>query len=211
MNTDAKRNLIKRLIDERPAFHNWPDGSAANWATSDDVLAYIVETVRPGMVTLETGVGYSTLAFAIAGSSHTCVTSQREQASRVELYCRRIAVERANLRFICESSDFALARKGVVPPSLDFVFIDGAHRFPFPCLDWHYTERSLRLGGIVGIDDCDIPSVRVLHDFLAGEPEWEMVQRFVRSTFFRRVSYADVALDFQAQVLNRCYVEQCYA
>jgi hypothetical protein len=44
----------------------------------------------------------------------------------------------------------------------------------------------------VGIDDIDMPAVRVLHDFLDFEEEWELVEVIGRMSFFRRIRAAVV-------------------
>ena len=140
---------LEQLIEQRPHFHAWPDGKPANWAVAPDVLRFIHQNLTPGMRTLETGAGQTTVAFAIAGTQHICITPDREQAERIRAYCRLHGIDQI-LTFIHESSDVALPSGRSIPDALDFVLLDGAHRFPFPILDWHYTEGRLRVGGIAG-------------------------------------------------------------
>ncbi|MFN3511942.1 MAG: class I SAM-dependent methyltransferase [Phenylobacterium sp.] len=194
--------LIEELIALNPALQAWGDDSPANWAPAPDVLRFIAANVQAGMQTVETGAGQSTIAFALAGARHTAVTLDSGEAARIRAYLADRGLH-CPVRFIHESSDRALARADTLPPVLDFVFIDGAHRFPFPCLDWHYTEGRLRVGGLVGVDDFCMPSVRILHDFLLGEDEWELVQVFERTSFFRRVRETVVLNDCQGQRINQ--------
>lgn len=194
--------LLDRLISDNPVLHNWPDGSPANWSVPAPVLRFIHGCLSPGMRTIETGAGQTTVVFAIAGTRHTCVSPQPEHTSKVRAYCAGLGIT-GDVTFIHESSDTALAREGVVPDTLDFVFIDGAHRFPFPCLDWHYTARRLKIGGIMGVDDCAMPSVKILHDFLCGEDEWELATLLGRTSFFRKIGEADITLDCQGQKINK--------
>lgn len=194
--------LIERLIAENPALQAWGDGTPANWAATAEVLRFIVEHVRPGMTTLETGAGQTTIAFALAGAQHTAITVDASEAERIRGYLARHG-RPCPVTFIRDSSDVALPRGKGIPDQLDFVFIDGAHRFPFPCLDWHYTESRLRVGGIVGVDDYEMPSVRILHDFLMGEAEWELVRLCERTSFFRRMGETVVVNDCQGQQINR--------
>jgi hypothetical protein len=49
---------------------------------------------------------------------------------------------------------------------IQLAFIDGAHRFPLPQVDFHYIEPGIVVGGLLAVDDCDMPSVKVLCDFL---------------------------------------------
>lgn len=190
------------LLADNPGFHHWPDGSPANWAASAEVLRFLFDLLSPGMQTLETGAGQSTVVFALAATEHLCITPQHEQTARIRAYCARRGIPE-RVTFIHESSDRALAQSRLIPESLDLVFIDGAHRFPFPCLDWHFTEGRLRVGGILGIDDCAMPSVKILHDFLCGEDEWELIELIGRTSFFRKLGVADITLDCQGQRMNR--------
>jgi hypothetical protein len=192
---------VEELIAQRPHFHAWPDGKPANWAVAPDVLRFMRQRITPGMRTLETGAGQSTVVFAMAGAQHTCITPDRDQAERIRAYCTAHAIPNT-VTFIHESSDVALASGRGIPEALDFVLIDGAHRFPYPILDWHYTERRLGVGGIVAVDDYPMPSVKILFDFLAGEDEWELIQRFQRTAFFRRRRETVNVWDWADQKIN---------
>jgi len=191
------------LIQENPRLQAWGDGTPANWAVAPDVLRFISHHVEPGMRTLETGAGQTTIALAIAGARHTAITLDPGEAERIRSWCTRHGVGSDNLTFIHESSDQALARGAGLPETLDVVFIDGAHRFPFPCLDWHFTESRLKIGGLLGVDDFAMPSVRILFDFLNGEDEWTLVETIARTAFFRRERETVVVNDCQGQRINQ--------
>jgi predicted O-methyltransferase YrrM len=193
---------IEQLIAERPDFHAWPDDTPANWSVTPDVLRFVHQCLSPGMQTLETGAGQTTVAFAIAGARHVCITPKRDEAGRIRAYCAQHGIA-DTIQFIHESSDVALPAGHGIPETLDFVLIDGAHRFPFPIIDWHYTERRIRVGGTVCVDDCLMPSVRILHDFLIGEDEWELIQNFEHTSFFQRVRETVSVWDWADQNINQ--------
>ena len=48
-----------------------------------------------------------------------------------------------------------------------------------------------------------MPSVRVLHEFLAGEDEWDPVGNLGRTSFFRRQRETHVLNGCQGQNINR--------
>lgn len=204
--TDA----LERLIAEQPHFHAWPDGRPANWSVAADVLRLIARRVAPGMRTLETGAGHTTAAFAIAGADHVAVTPDREQAERIAAWLADHGVA-ASPRFIHESSDVALPAGAGLPETVDFALIDGAHRFPFAMLDWHYIEARVPVGGIVGVDDIHMPSVRILYDFLAGESDWRLVEEFAVTAFFERVAKRPNKWDWADQDMNRAFHERVTA
>jgi predicted O-methyltransferase YrrM len=195
-------SLIDRLIAEQPAFHAWPDGKAANWSIAGEPLRYLYDCLKPGMATLETGAGQSTVAFAIAGTNHVCITPDEAQAERIRNYCRASGIA-TPITFVHESSDTALPAGRNVPDELDLVLIDGAHRFPFPILDWYYTQARLKVGGVVVVDDYPMPSVKILHDFLAGEDEWKLERAFQRTSFFRRTRETVSQWDWADQNINQ--------
>jgi len=154
---------------------------------------------------LETGAGQTTVAFAIAGTHHVCITPDRTQAERIRSYCSEHGIK-DTVTFIHESSDTALASGQGIPDVIDFVLIDGAHRFPFPILDWHFTQRRVPVGGILAVDDYLMPSVRILHDFLLGEDEWELIQSFQVTSFFRRKRETVNEWDWADQKINKAHL-----
>jgi predicted O-methyltransferase YrrM len=198
---------IETLISESPHFHAWPDGRPANWSVAPDVLRFIHGSLKPSMRTLETGAGQTTVAFAIAGTFHVCITPDRAQAELIRSYCREHGIK-DTVTFIHESSDVALASGDGIPDIIDFVLIDGAHRFPFPILDWHFTGQRVPVDGIVAVDDYLMPSVRVLHDFLIGEDEWELVKMFQVTSFFRRKRETVSLSDWADQKINAAHVDK---
>jgi hypothetical protein len=198
---------IDVLIAKRPPLHAWPDGKPANWSVAPEVLRFIYEHLKPGMQTLETGAGQTTAAFAIAGTQHVCITPDRAESERIRAFCREHGIK-DSVTYIHESSDVALPSGQGIPEVLDFVLIDGAHRFPFPMLDWHFTERRIPVGGIVAVDDFPMPSVRILYDFLLGEDEWELVQQFQVTSFFRRRQLTVSVWDWADQRINRPHLDK---
>jgi hypothetical protein len=199
--------LIERLVSEQPHFHAWPDGRSANWSVASDALRFLFEQVRPGMNTLETGAGQSTAVFGIAGAHHVAITPDRPQADRIRAYLNGFGIS-YDVTFIHESSDLALPAGRGIPERLDIVLIDGAHRFPFPILDWHYTEPRVPVGGLVAVDDYRMPSVRILFDFLAAEKEWELITTIGATAFFRKVCMAKNTGDWSDQNINKAHLEQ---
>jgi predicted O-methyltransferase YrrM len=172
-----------------------------------EVLRFIRGSLKPSMRTLETGAGQTTVAFAIAGTHHVCITPDRAQAERIRSYCSEHGITNT-IAFIHDSSDIALASGQGIPDAIDFVLIDGAHRFPFPILDWHFTERKIPVGGILAVDDYLMPSVRILHDFLLGEDEWELIQLFQVTSFFRRRRETVNESDWADQKINKPHLNE---
>ena len=199
--------IIEQLLKDKPAFHAWPDGTPANWSVAGDVLRFLTDLVKPGMNTLETGAGQTTVVFAVRGANHVCITPDTAQAERVRAYLEPLGTG-SSVRFIHQSSDEALPSGCHIPERLDLVLIDGAHRFPFPILDWYYTQARVPVGGMMIVDDIRMPSVRILYDFLNGEDEWELVTAFEVTAAFRRVKETVCVWDWADQRINKPHLDR---
>ena len=209
MRDQTRKTTLERLIADRPSFHTQSsDGASVSWAVCPDVLRFIYENVTPGATTLETGSGHTTVAFALAGADHTAVTPSEDESNKILEYLGKVGAE-LTVQFVIESSDSALPRHETIPKELDFALIDGAHAFPLPLVDFHYTEQRLKIGGIMGVDDIFMPSVRILYDFLRGEDDWELVRQIEDTAFFRRLAKRDTSEDLWAsQNINKAFWER---
>jgi hypothetical protein len=58
---------------------------------------------------------------------------------------------------------------------LDLVFLDGAHAFPYPVVDWHYSMNVLKIGGRMIVDDIPIPAVACVYEYMVSDPSWKLV------------------------------------
>jgi hypothetical protein len=195
---------LEKLIEDNPQFHLFEGALTSSWAVQPDSLRFLHSLLTPGMSTLETGCGQTTVVFSIAGTKHTCVMPDAGEAERVKRYCAELGLAE-NITFIIESSDVALPCSELIPSELDHVFIDGAHAFPAPIIDWHYTARKLRIGGTLSVDDYKMPSVKMLCDFLCGEEEWELMRIVQYTAFFRKLQQLKDIADWPGQKINSTY------
>jgi len=164
--------LIRELSSAPGLFHRGSEGEALSGGITEVALRALENSVSPGMRTLETGCGGTTVAFAARGAVHTVVTPAKSEEDRVRRFCAEQGISLDTVDFRIGSSDVVLV--GWDEP-LDAVLIDGAHRFPFPMIDWHYVAGAVRVGGDVWVDDIAIPAVYRLFEFLRGEAEWQLV------------------------------------
>lgn len=196
---------IEKLLQDNPSFHVWSDGSAANFGVSDRVVKYIYGKLKPGDVTLETGSGKSTFAFLLAECKHTAIAPDPGEELRIRDYCRANQIV-PDFTFIANSSAEVLPLLVNNIPALDFVFIDGAHRYPYAEIDYHFTEKKLRTGGYMVVDDIHLPSVRNLYVFLKNEKNWELDALIDKTAFFKKIGEEVLINDWQNQGINRYFL-----
>lgn len=196
---------FETLLLHPPALHADRSGNLISWRAGDRLLRYLDTVLKPGDVTLETGAGVSTIVFALNQCRHTVVVPDQAQVERIVTWCQGNGVQTDTLSFEVAGSEQVLPR--LEPAPLDLVLIDGAHGFPVPLIDWFYAGRRVRPGGVVVVDDIRMWTVRVLHDFLSREPQWQIERKDAFDFFVaRRTADGPVGewLD-QPYVMRRTY------
>jgi predicted O-methyltransferase YrrM len=189
---------VDQLIAAAPSFHTDEHGNPIHIGSDPGVLRFIAAQTKPGMATLETGIGTSTVLFALSGAMHTCVAYAGREIDRVKVYCAEQGIDAAGVEFRQGRSEHVLP--GLAPEPLDLVFIDGSHAFPAPFIDWVYAGRRLREGGVVIVDDTQLWTGKVLRDFLTEQPGWELMQEIpYRSAMFRRTGDAGELVEWVDQ------------
>jgi predicted O-methyltransferase YrrM len=162
-------SVVRQLRREPPGLH--AEG-AEYWGLAWPALEWLEREVRPGMATLETGSGASTLVFAAGGAEHVAVTPAADEAKRFRAECEHRGIDATRVRFELGLSHEVLPR--LEPRPLDLVLVDGAHGFPYPVLDWWFAAPHVQIGGRVLLDDAYMPPVRALVDALRAQPHWEV-------------------------------------
>jgi hypothetical protein len=171
MATASRIDVVRRLLEDKPAFHLQGE---ARWDALPATLRWIHETVEAGDSTIETGVGASTVVFASCGARHTAISPDPTEHQRVQDYCERIGIDHSQVSFMAGLSDDVLPTTLTRDRTLDAAFIDGAHSFPFPEVDWYYITRSMKVGGKLLLDDVPIPAVAPVFRHMRLEPNWRL-------------------------------------
>jgi hypothetical protein len=201
---------MKRAVSAQETFLH---GSALNSILQDlpgcygidpEVARFLYDSVSDQSKTLETGSGISTLVFALRRTDHIAITPNATEVAAIENYAHANQVPLDRVRFVIEPSDRYLP--GCEIKDLDLVLIDGKHAFPWPIIDWFYTADRLKKGGILILDDLQMPSVSILKDFIAEDPRWQPVRSFGKRTLAVEKAVAsvhDVAWHMQPYVIRR--------
>lgn len=184
--------LVTRLISDPPVVHAIGGEFGVKpplgiLGTEADCYSLLARESVPGLQTLETGCGISTLIFASHKASHTCVVRFQTEVDRLAAYCDQRGIDLSSVNFRIGWSDEVLpAIVGEGP--LDIVFIDGGHGFPTPVIDWYYAGGRLRKGGLLVLDDLQLRAVADLARYLGRDPRWKLEVRTRKWAAYRRQS-----------------------
>lgn len=163
------------------------------------LVRHILETVKADMVTIETGCGLSTVAFAAAGASHNSVSMDPIEHQLVSAVLDDLGVHN-DVHFVARPSEDYLP--GLDNCKFNVALIDGSHAFPWPIIDWFWIARWLEPGGQLILDDVNIPAVKVLNEFLRADNAYEVLAARERWVAFRKISDTWIEYEWDKQPWN---------
>lgn len=168
----ARLAQIAMVMNDPPAVHEAAPRGV--WRTAPSCYEFLADMTPRDAVTLETGLGMSTVLFSLWSRHHVCVVSSDDEVDRLRRYADEHALDLTSVHFQVGSSDQLLPLLQIEP--VDLYFIDGGHGFPQPSIDWYYGSMLLRPGGVVVVDDIQLPSVNdYLVRFLRADDRWHAV------------------------------------
>jgi len=134
----------------------------------------------------ETGTGKSTLLFSHLSQEHIVFT--RDDAGDGDSL-RRVQesplLNQSHVRFVVGRTQHTLpgyAFHGM----FDAVLLDGAHAYPIPELEYYFLYPHISPGGLLIVDDVNIPTIAHLVDVIRQEEMFEMIDSVHTTVFFRR-------------------------
>jgi len=175
-------SAVDRVLADPPQVHPRAKGV---WSTDPACYEYMATLAKPGSRTLETGLGVSTVLFALWGCQHTCVVHSEPEVIACQNYLKAHEISEDNIDFQIGPSERVLPNLAL--HDLDLVFVDGCHGFPLPVIDWFYAASMLRARGVAVLDDAQLFQVRLgLFDFLNKDPRWVRTRRRPKWVAFQR-------------------------
>lgn len=160
------------IIKNYPSFHRKQDGTPWFLGVSGATLKAFASLVENGMRTVETGAGFSSLAFIVKGAHHTAICPDDYLEKNIRDWCDSWRIDHSRFTYICAKSQDVVA---TIDGEFDFAFVDGEHAFPMPMIDFYYLARRLRVGGHIGIDDTNIWTGDVIAKHLMLDSDWSFV------------------------------------
>jgi len=190
---EAERlSLVAEVLADQPVMH--PEAPNRKvWRTEKSCYEFLARHVSEGANTLETGAGISTVLFTAWGCNHLMIAPDPADAAAITTYCGQHQISTDSLQIDSRPSEEALPGLGH-DVDFDLFFIDGAHSFPLPTIDWFYGASHVRQGGFVVFDDAPLPAVRMLLDwFIEPDARWQPVARTMKWRAYQRLSQGSLA------------------
>lgn len=155
--------------------------------------------------TAETGCGASTLVFARHSKRHAVFAFNEFQV--FERVRAMLSPPMPGLDFIEGPTQQTLPRHPFSAP-LDAILLDGPHAFPFPHVEYAYLYPHLRPGGLLLLDDLQIPSVHSLYSVLRRDAMFRLEAVLHRTAFLRRTDAPTFPNDADGWENQRCNTRQ---
>jgi hypothetical protein len=156
-------------------------------SVSRGVLNAIVDHAReigPVENSVETGSGKTTLLFSHLSKNH--VVFALENGSKSISSVKKSELFNAkNVKYIEGPTQKTLPRY-VFNLKFDIVLLDGPHAYPFPDLEYYYFYPNLIEGGLLLLDDIQIPSIRRMFEIIKADDMFELLEVLHNMAFFRR-------------------------
>lgn len=180
------RKVIARLIQDGTA-KSTLDGSeheifpvAASGAEGEELRRRVLE--ESAVHTVEIGLGYGISALFICDAlislgqgvpDHTVIDPyQKTRFANLGLQVLDEAGVADLVTHYSEESQIALPRLLQAGRSFDLAFVDGNHRFDWAFVDFFFLGRLVRPGGVIVIDDYQLPAVARAASFFVTNRGW---------------------------------------
>jgi predicted O-methyltransferase YrrM len=164
---------------------DWHDAGSV----PESVLRTLVQhaqTAGPIRSSLETGTGRTTLLLSHLSDSHLVFT--KEDTGDGDSYSSVTSsplLRRETVQFVIGPTQRTLPVHEFTAP-LDLALIDGPHAYPFPDLEYWVVYPQIRPGGLLVVDDIQIPTITNLYRFLSADAMWREIAVVDKTAFFTR-------------------------
>jgi hypothetical protein len=134
---------------------------------------------------VETGCGKSTLLFSHLSLHHIVFAVDPYGKGALATTRGSALLNKAAVEFVEGPTQRTIPHYRFGHP-LDVIFIDGPHAYPFPEIEYYFTYPLLRAGGLLIIDDIQLPTIRHLFNFLKADAMFSLIEVVRHTAFFRR-------------------------
>jgi hypothetical protein len=151
-----------------------------------DAIVYHAEGIAPINVTVETGAGKSTLLFSHLSQQHFCFAIAERNKSILAV--KESPLFKAEKVTFVEGPTQKTLPTYQLPKNIQIALIDGPHGYPFPDLEYFYFYQKIVQGGLLIIDDIQIPSVKKMFDIIKADNMFRLLKVYDETAFFKRTN-----------------------
>ena len=171
--------LIDRIA-ELPS--NWHDAGSVSLKVLRAIARH-AEQISPITHSAETGCGRTTLLFSHLSSNHLVFALD---AGRSLSQTRDSALlNPQNVTFIEGPSQVTLPNYSF-NHKVQIALIDGPHGYPFPDLEYYYFYPQIETGGLLLVDDLQIPSIGRMFDIIDASDMFNLIEIVGNMAIFKR-------------------------
>jgi hypothetical protein len=133
---------------------------------------------------VETGSGKTTLLFSHLSQNHLvfAVDGGTRSISKVK---QSNLFNPSRVVFIEGPTQLTLPRH-TFTHKLQLALIDGPHGYPFPDLEYYYFYPQLQTGGLLLIDDIQIPTIGRMFEMIKADDMFDLLETVDNMAFFKR-------------------------
>jgi SAM-dependent methyltransferase len=182
-NTVRLQRAIADVVDQ---IADLPDDWHGAGTVSPRVLraiAFHVERIGKIRHSMETGSGKTTLLFSHLSANHLVfAVDDGDSISQVR---KSPLFNPQNVTFIEGPTQRTLPRHNFAH-KVQIALIDGPHGFPFPDIEYYYFYPIIETGGLLLIDDIQIPSIGRMFEIIKADDMFDLLEIVDNMAFFGR-------------------------
>ncbi len=182
-----KKEILNSVIEEISLLpQDWHGAGSVSRLVLEAIARYVSgmgEIPRSA----ETGSGKTTLLLSHLSRHHTVFA--RDSGQSISQVKQSPIFERDYVVFIEGPTQLTLPAYRFEEP-LHLVLLDGPHGYPFPDLEYYYFYPHIREGGLLLVDDIQIPTIRRMFDIIEADDMFDLLEVVDNMAFFRRTAAA---------------------
>jgi predicted O-methyltransferase YrrM len=163
-----------------------PEGWHGSGSVGSAVLDALQRHAPRGGSSMETGTGRTTLLLSHLSATHLVFTKNDEGTGDSLAAVRSSPLLGDGVTFVVGPTQSTVLGHEFGP--LDLALLDGPHAYPFPDLEYWAVYPHVKAGGLLVVDDVQIPTVNNLFRFLRADAMWELLEVVETTAFFRRTT-----------------------
>lgn len=90
--------------------------------------------------------------------------------------------------------------------NIDFVFIDASHLFGLSVLDFIFSDRALKIGGVIGFHDLDIKAISKLLKYILGNYDYNILNEINGINIYKK-KFREELFDSARNFIRTIYYE----